>query len=80
LGAAAYAVQAVILAAPDRPEAKSEEIDWQVRLLTPPVRAALRELPPVGENRAGPLGPGLLSSGVRGEAIRLLQDAIGGPG
>jgi hypothetical protein len=37
------------------------------------VRAALKALPPVGENRSGPLGPGLLASGQLGSIIRDLQ-------
>jgi hypothetical protein len=39
-------------------------------------RAALRQLPPVGENRWGPLGPGLLASGVLGAIIRDLQAGL----
>lgn len=80
LGAAAYAVKAVGLAEPDRPEAVGEEIAWQIGHLSPPVRVALRDLPAVGTNRAGPLGPGLLSSGLLGDVIRRLQAAIGGSG
>ena len=63
LGAAAYAAKAAGLAAPDRPEAVSEEIRWQIDRMSAAARAALRELPPVGENASGPLGPGLLASG-----------------
>ena len=63
LGAAAYAVRAASLAAPDRPEAAADEIRWQLTHMTPDVRAALQALPRVGENRSGPLGPGLLASG-----------------
>jgi hypothetical protein len=37
------------------------------------VRAALRQLPPVGQNSSGPLGPGLLASGLLGTIIRDLQ-------
>jgi hypothetical protein len=37
------------------------------------VTAALRELPPVGENSSGPLGPGLLATGLLGAIIRDLQ-------
>ncbi|MAB15274.1 MAG: hypothetical protein CMI59_15410 [Parvibaculum sp.] len=73
LGAAAYAVKAVSLAAPDRPEAAQNEIEWQVGHMTVAVRSALRSLPPVGENRSGPLGPGLLASGQLGTIIRNLQ-------
>jgi hypothetical protein len=37
------------------------------------VKAALRLLPPVGENSSGPLGPGLLASGLLGTIVRDLQ-------
>lgn len=77
LGAAAYAAKALALSEPGQPEVVSAEIAWQLDRLTSPVRTALRQLPPVGENRAGPLGPGLLSSGLLGEVIRQLQAGIG---
>jgi len=70
LGAAAYAAKAAGLARSDGPAAMREEIRWQLDQMSPPVRAALRQLPPVGENRSGPLGPGLLASGVLGEVVR----------
>jgi hypothetical protein len=41
-------------------------------------RTALRQLPPVGENRSGPLGPGLLASGLLGTIIRDLQAGLAG--
>ncbi len=65
LGAAAYAAIAAGLANPDRPQAVDEEIRWQLDHMSAEVRAALRSLPPVGENMSGPLGPGLLASGQR---------------
>lgn len=80
LGAAAYAVKAASLAAPDRPKAAEEEIRCQLELTTPDVRAALRSLPPVGEDRSGPLGPGLLASGQLGKFIRELQAGLAGTG
>ena len=76
LGAAAYAVKAAALAAPDRPEIVEEEVRWQLGRLSDPARAALRQLPPVGENRAGPLGPGLLASGLLGTVVRELQAGV----
>ena len=76
LGAAAYAVKAVSLSAPDQPEAAADEIRWQLAQMTPEVRAALGALPPVGKNRSGPLGPGLLASGELGAIIRDLQIGI----
>lgn len=78
LGAAAYAVRAVSLSAPDRPAAGETEISWQLMHMTGDVRAALLSLPPIGENRSGPLGPGLLASGQVGMVIRQLQDRLGG--
>jgi hypothetical protein len=79
LGAAAYAAKAVGLAAPDRPAAVSEEIGWQLGQMSAEVRAALQQLPPVGENSSGPLGPGLLASGLLGAIIRDLQAGLGNP-
>jgi hypothetical protein len=61
LGAAAYAVKAAGLADRDQPEAIEDEIRWQLDHMSAEVRAALRELPPIGENSSGPLGPGLLA-------------------
>ncbi|MFZ0970929.1 MAG: putative immunity protein [Solirubrobacteraceae bacterium] len=79
LGAAAYAVKAAGLAAPDPPNAVSEEIRWQLGRMSAEARAALRQLPPVGENPAGPLGPGLLASGLLGTIIRDLQAGLADP-
>ena len=79
LGAAAYAAKAASLAAPKRPEAVSEEIRWQLGHLFPAARAALRLLPPVGENSSGPLGSGLLASGLLGKIIRDLQAGLDDP-
>jgi hypothetical protein len=73
LGAAAYAAKAAGLADPDRPAAVEEEIRWQLEHMSAEVCAALRALPPVGENSSGPLGPGLLASGQIGTIIRDLQ-------
>jgi hypothetical protein len=80
LGAAAYAAKAAGLAAPDQREAVSQEIRWQVDRMSVAVRSALRQLPPVGENRSGPLGPGLLASGLLGTVIRELQASLADPG
>jgi hypothetical protein len=76
LGAAAYAAKAAGLAAPERPDAVADEIRWQLAHLSPTVRAALRQLPPVGERRDGPLGPGLLARGVLGTIVRDLQAGL----
>lgn len=77
LGAAAYAAKAAGLAAPDRPAAASEEIGWQLGSMSAEVRAALQQIPPVVENSSGPLGPGLLASGLLGAIIRDLQTGLG---
>ena len=77
LGAAAYAAKAAGLAAPDRPTAVADELAWQLEHLSAEVRTALQQLPPLGEDSAGPLGPGLLASGDLGANIRTLQAAIG---
>jgi hypothetical protein len=79
LGAAAYAAYAAGLAAPERPEAVDEEIQWQLAHMSPAARAALSRLPPVGTNRAGPLGPGRLASGTLGAIIAQLQSALAEP-
>jgi hypothetical protein len=79
LGAAAYAAKAAGLAAPDRADAVSEEIRWQLSHMSAETRAALRLLPPVGENAAGPLGPGLLASGLLGTIIHDLQAGLANP-
>ena len=76
LGAAAYAAKAAGLAHPERPDAIEAEIHWQLDHMSREVRIALRALPPVGEDRSGPLGPGLLAAGQLGEIVRRLQAAV----
>lgn len=73
LGAAAYAVKAAVLVYADRPSAGEDEISWQVHQVTQEQRLVLSRLPLLGENTAGPLGPGLLASGILGTAIRRMQ-------
>ena len=73
LGAAAYAAKAAALMAPDQPKALAAEIRWQLDHATVAVREALRRLPPLGEDSAGPLGPGLLATGVLASVIREIQ-------
>lgn len=77
LGAAAYAVKAVSLASPDQPEAAQEEIRWQLAHLDEGERQVLRQLPPIGAEPGGPLGPGLLSRGMLGSTIREIQACVG---
>ncbi len=79
LGAAAYAAKATGLAAPERPEVIKDELAWQLASMSDEVRAALRKLPPVGQNRSWPLGPGLLASGILGAIIRDLQAGLAAP-
>jgi hypothetical protein len=64
------ATKAVGLAATDRPEPVGEEIHWQLSSTSIEAGTALRQLPPVGENRSGPLGQGLLASALLGTIIR----------
>ena len=76
LGAAAYAARAAGLVNPYRPDAVTEEISWQLGRMSAEVRAALRTLPPVGEDSSGPLGPGLLASGQLGRIVSELQSRL----
>lgn len=76
LGAAAYAAKAVSLARPDDTDARAQEVRWQLARLSPEAAAALRGLPALGEDPAGPLGPGLLAAGTLGEVIREIQSHL----
>jgi hypothetical protein len=73
LGAAAYAAKAAALASSDQEAARRDEVRWQLGHMTEEVSAALLRLPALGENSAGPLGPGLLASGVLATTIREIQ-------
>jgi hypothetical protein len=77
LGAAGYAAKSAALAAPDRPSTTSDEIVWQIAHMGTQVRAAPLQLPPLGEDSAGPLGSGLLASGILGSTIRTIQANLG---
>lgn len=77
--AAAYAVKAVSLAAPDRPEAAEDEVRGQLTHMSTRSGRPCEPFPPVGQNRSGPLGPGLLSSGRIGTIIRALQAGVALP-
>lgn len=76
LGAAAYAAKAASLVAVDQEIACRDEVRWQVDHMTRDVRAALRRLPLLGENSSGPLGSGLLASGVLAVTIREIQSEL----
>lgn len=74
LGAAGYAAKASTLAAdPDGGDLTRSEALRQAAAMSDAVARALVLLPPLGENSAGPLGPGRLSSGDVGQAIRVIQ-------
>jgi hypothetical protein len=79
LGAAAYAAKAAALAAPDRPSALEDEVAWQLDHLRSEQRTALQRLPLLGMDPAGPLGAGLLASGVLAVAVGLIQADLHGP-
>lgn len=74
LGAAAYAIKALTLAG--TPEDVEAEQRWQLAALSDDERRALRLLPAVGSEQSGPLGSGLLASGLLGEVVRSVQAAI----
>lgn len=76
LGAAAYAAKAVALAGPDGPSARADELAWQLSRMSDPVRDALARLPLLGEDASGPLGSGLLATGVLGAHIRGIQASL----
>lgn len=76
LGAAAYAAKAVGLSKPDQVAAVRAEICWQLNQLSPEAKTALRQLPLLGEDTSGPLGPGLLSRGVLAANIRAIQAGL----
>lgn len=77
LGAAGYAAKASALdAAADSDDVIRSQALRQVAAMSDAVADALARLPALGENRAGPLGPGRLSSGHVGRTIRAIQAAL----
>lgn len=78
LGAAAYAAKAAALSssASDQESVRREEIRWQLERMTENVRHALLRLPALGEDQSGPLGSGLLASGILGVTIREIQTEL----
>lgn len=85
LGAAAYAAKAAGAAAAaagndvaDGRDAVDDEIRWQLARASAGTRIVLRRLPRLGEDRAGPLGAGLLSTGILGSTIRTIQADLAG--
>jgi hypothetical protein len=65
--------------APDRPQTIDDEVHWQLEHMSAEARSALRRLPPLGANSAGPLGPGLLASGILASIIRAIQADLARP-
>jgi len=78
LGVAAYAAKAAGPAGPDPSAAVADEIRWQLTHMSAATRSALRQLPTVGEDGSGSLGPGLLASGLLGTIIRDPQAGLAG--
>ncbi|WP_214466162.1 putative immunity protein [Microbacterium flavescens] len=76
LGAAAYAARAAGAAETDASAAAARELQWQLERMSDEVASALRQLPPLGHDSAGPLGPGLLASGDLGDHIRAIQAGL----
>ena len=77
LGAAGYAVKASVLAAASgSDEVIRIESHRHVAAMSTAVANALSTLPALGEDRAGPLGPGRLSTGDVGRAIRAIQASL----
>lgn len=76
LGVAAYAAKAAALAAADGESARTDEVEWQLRHLSPSAREALIKLPLLGDDPAGPLGQGLLTRGQLAVTIREIQAAL----
>lgn len=78
LGAAGYAAKAVALVDDGHShEAVRFAASSQVTRTSQEVARALSLLPVLGEDRAGPLGPGRLTSGEVAEAIRVIQARLG---
>lgn len=76
-GAAGYAAKASRLAAGGDGDAVARsEARRQVEAMTDAVAHALSLLPALSENRSGPLGPGRLSGGHVGDAIRAVQGLL----
>lgn len=74
LGAAGYAAKASALDGPaDRGDEIGSQTVRQMAAMSDAVADALARLPALGENGAGPLGPGRLSSGHVGRTVRAIQ-------
>ncbi len=78
LGAAAYAAKAAALAGSDPEAARHAEVRWQLDHLSAGAREALLRLPSLGEDASGPLGRGLLATGILAVTVREIQAKISG--
>ncbi|GAB3805316.1 hypothetical protein GCM10028798_26940 [Humibacter antri] len=76
LGAAAYAAKAAALTASDLEGARHTEVQLRLDHLTLGARQALSRLPLLGEDPSGPLGRGLLVTGVLAVTVREIQAAL----
>ncbi len=77
LGAAGYAAKASALAAGRDGDAQARsEARRHLARMTHDVAQALSLLPALGDHRSGPLGPGRLSGGHVGDAIRVIQGLL----
>lgn len=77
LGAAGYAGKASMLAAErPGPDVLEAVVRRSAAAVTPAIAATLAALPPLGEDRSGPLGPGRLTSRYVGETIRGIQAKV----
>lgn len=77
LGAAGYAGKASTLTeGGDGREVTKSEAKRQVAAMSDAVASAIASLPFLGENKAGPLGPGRLSVGCVGDTIRYIQTEL----
>lgn len=77
LGAAGYAAKAAALAAGrDEDAVARSEARRHVAAMTDAVVHALRALPALGEQPAGPIGAGRLGVGLVGVAIRTIQELL----
>lgn len=76
LGAAGYAATASALTAGSGDGVRRWGAASQVAAMTESVARAISSLPALGEHRSGPLGPGRLSNGQVGDAIRAVQSLV----
>jgi hypothetical protein len=76
LGAAAYGAEAISLTAVNQEIARHDNVRRQIDRMTTGVRTALASLLLLRQNSSGPLGTGLLVSGVLATTISEIQSAL----